>query len=468
MPFRVRVLFPLACVSVRLCVSVRVHPSTRPLLFELMPVPAAVRVSRSGANCVFMIDVLVLCVQPCKTREDTWRGGLEIFANREVLQAVEVKQLSESLPPSLLLPSFNLLIVFTFRERIWQQTRGAGRQVWRKKAPGKPRRTRHEPSISATRYVRRAASCLATWAFVCSTVFSVDCRPVSFFIMTLLSCACTLSSHPYPHPTPLGSPLRVVLPSQPVSGHSPPPPPPPPSPLPPVPLSPPPPTPLRWATAHLFPSYVPQLTWTAEQLGQLRLLQRMLSPVLEAYWLAACGLLWLKDKTFTGEMAVGAAFTPAHFSYWLLTTPLTAHATWEHDNAEIVSVSPSPVSSVILLFHLPLCLQSFYCFTFPCVFSHFIVSPRLSPSTASCIFNSITLVFFTDGQYVFPEMLTFLMQTSALDPSAQRPPFPIFISESEFVCALQRCAEDRAERGVTLFGMSARPCQQQQLIVWFV
>lgn len=46
--------------------------------------------------------------------------------------------------------------------------------------------------------------------------------------------------------------------------------------------------------------YLHQLTTSEEQLKKLQFFKSVVAPLVESYWVAACGLLWLRNQTFSG------------------------------------------------------------------------------------------------------------------------------------------------------------------------
>ena len=51
-----------------------------------------------------------------------------------------------------------------------------------------------------------------------------------------------------------------------------------------------------------------QLTTCEEQLKKLQFLKSVVAPLVESYWVSACGLLWLRNQWFSGTAELISPF----------------------------------------------------------------------------------------------------------------------------------------------------------------
>lgn len=47
--------------------------------------------------------------------------------------------------------------------------------------------------------------------------------------------------------------------------------------------------------------WFPQLAASEEELKELQFFRSVVAPLIEAYWVSACGLLWLRNQSFSGK-----------------------------------------------------------------------------------------------------------------------------------------------------------------------
>lgn len=67
---------------------------------------------------------------------------------------------------------------------------------------------------------------------------------------------------------------------------------------------------LIWITTFV---YFHQLTTCVEQRKKLQFLKSVVAPLVESYWVSACGLLWLRNQRFSGIVEL-----ISYFLVWLL------------------------------------------------------------------------------------------------------------------------------------------------------
>lgn len=59
-----------------------------------------------------------------------------------------------------------------------------------------------------------------------------------------------------------------------------------------------------------------QLTTSEEQLKKLQFFKSVVAPLVESYWVSACGLLWLRNQSFAGKNPEPFLFSRASFESW--------------------------------------------------------------------------------------------------------------------------------------------------------